>query len=261
MALKTFSFIFGAAAVAAVAGAQVSFTGLALTEDFNSLASATSPFSATVGTQAAIPGLSTWRGAKIAGSGATAMPWVTDDGTSNTGGLRNSGATSASDRALGSLGSGSNTPAFGVEIVNNAANAIDSFVLTFSGEQYRSSTSIANVLTFAYGFSGGTATSSNFLSSASLTNDATGNVLGQAAVASNGIISPAANLGSYTVTISNINVPVGGSIFFRWQDVDNTGSDASLAIDDLRFTATTVPTPGSAALLALGGLLAVRRRR
>lgn len=262
--IRSTVFVLAAMGLAGAAFGQVSYVGGLHTENFDSITSATSPFSATIGAQAAIPGLATWRGAKIAGTGTGNMPWTTNDGGSSTGGLFDYGVSASTDRALGALASGSNTGAFGVEIVNNGSDAISEFTIVFDGEQYRSSTSATgtpNRLTFAWGVSGGSVLSTDFLSNAGMTADATGDIVGDTPVPANGIMSPPLTLGPYSVTVTGLNVLVGESIFLRWQDFNDQGNDAGLAIDNFGFRAVFVPAPGAAALFGIGALIAARRRR
>lgn len=256
--MKNFAIVALLAATG-TASAQYSFTGANIVENFDSLVGGASPFSPVVGTQAAIPGLGTWSGTKIAGSGTVNMPWNVDNGSLNTGGLYNYGVTANTDRALGAIASGSNTAAFGVSFVNNSGAAITEFTLVFNGEQYRSSTSTQNVLTFAWATSTTVGvTDANFLSSPALTANVAGDIVGQPPVASNGILVPPV-ITSYSVTISNLNVLPGEKIYVRWSDFNDIGNDAGLAIDDLTFSA--IPTPGATALLGLAGIAALRRRR
>ncbi|MFZ2875698.1 MAG: hypothetical protein WAZ94_14580 [Phycisphaerales bacterium] len=249
-----------AVGVCAPAMATIVYSGGTISENFDTLpiANVTGVFSATIGTQAAIPGLTTWSGAKIAGSGGTATNFVANDGTSNSGAMFSMGLAGNGERALGALASGSNTFAFGVDFVNGTAGVLTDVTISFTKEQWRSSTATTNVLSFAYGLSGGTITGANFLSDASLTAEANLNVQGDAFVTSNGALNPPSTaLVSYTIT--GLNWQPGDSLFIRWSDFNDTGNDAMLGIDDFGFTAT--PAPGAVALLGLGGLVMSRRRR
>ena len=239
---------------------------LTVTEDFNGLISTgTTTYGPNVGDQVAIAGTG-FAGSKVAGNATTNLALRADAGTSNAGSLYSYGATSSTERALGTLASGSVTPAFGAVIVNNSGFDLVSFALTVDREQWRSSTSSVNTITFAYGVSGGAITAANFLTSTALTNLATFDLVGAAPVTTNGALDGNANAITLVGTIP-VSLAQGQSLFIRWTDVDNTGSDAGLAIDNLRLVGVVraVPEPGSLALLGLGlgaaVALRVRRRR
>jgi hypothetical protein len=248
--------------LAAPAWASISLNSLSpVTENFDSMpSSGTTALNATVGTHNPIPGLTTWEGTKTSGTGTT-LSFVADDGTNNSGRLASLGTTGSGERALGELASGSTITAFGVEIINNTGGTLTGVNLAGFREQWRSSTSSSgtpNTLTFGYAVSGGSATSTNYLTDATLTGFASLDLVGEAPVASNGATDGntlrAAVSGSLPVSIPN-----GGSLFIRWTDVNDQGNDAALGLDDL--TITPVPEPASLALLVLGGVAALRRRR
>jgi hypothetical protein len=73
----------------------------------------------------------------------------------------------------------------------------------------------------------------------------------------------AANQAARSFTFAGINLAVGSSLYLRWQDFNDVGNDAGLAIDNMTISATAVPEPTSAGLLALAGVtgMAFRRRR
>lgn len=260
--MKTFALVVAAlAGSASTSLGALSFTGPALSENFDGLpaANVAGAFSATIGVQNAVPSLPEWFATKIAGTGTAATALTANDGASNSGAMFSyAAAASPADRALGTLASGSNTFAFGTEIVNNTGGVLTDVTITFDREQYRSSTTTQNVLNFAYALSGGAVTSSNYLSDAGATAFASGNVVGDPAVAANGALVPPTTA-AVSFTISGLSWAPGQSLFIRWSDFNDVGNDAGLAIDNFTFNA--VPTPGSLALLGLGGLVASRRRR
>ncbi|ODU51419.1 hypothetical protein ABT09_03900 [bacterium SCN 57-13] len=55
----------------------------------------------------------------------------------------------------------------------------------------------------------------------------------------------------------------GSSLWIKWTDLNDSGNDHALAIDDVTFTsrANPVPEPASMAALGLGALGLIRRRR
>jgi MYXO-CTERM domain-containing protein len=213
-----------------------------------------------VGNQGAIPNLAGWQAARVAGTASTAMNLLIDNnGSGNTGGVYSDGVSaSAADRSLGALASNALTPAFGLVLVNTEAHSQDSITITFTGEQWRlaNNGAVANTLTFAYGFGGGSITSSNFLSSAGMTSDARGNVVSGVATASPFNVYSSTSI---SFTISGVNWTPGQELYIRWQLPKMSGAGANLAIDD--FSLTAVPAPGAMALLGVAGLLGSRRRR
>ena len=260
--MKNINTILAVGAVAAACGAAEA--ALVYTQDFNSLGitnGQASTGTGAVGSQGAIPNLSGGQAARVAGSSSATMNLLIDNGgTSNTGGVYSAGSTNtAVDRSLGALASSGITPAFGLVLVNTEAHAQDSITITFTGEQWRLANgtgAVANTLTFAYGFGGGSVTSSNFLSNAGMTADSRGNVVSGVATAAPFNVYAATSI---SFTITGVVWNPGQELFIRWQLPKVAGSGANLAIDDLTINA--VPAPGAMALLGVAGLLGARRRR
>ncbi|MBE2180363.1 MAG: hypothetical protein IAE97_07815 [Chthoniobacterales bacterium] len=191
--------------------------------------------------------LTGWFATKITGSAGT-TGLVAGDGSSTSGALYNFGTTADTNRSLGAQSSGSITPAFGALIYNDTGETLNSVWINFTGKFWRSSTSATNVLVFGYGKVDGTnVNTGNFLTSSNGVSPlAAANVVGPAPVATNGPLD--GNNITNQILISNVAIPVqlapGETMFVRWQDFDNAGSDAGLAIDDLNLTASTnAPAP------------------
>jgi hypothetical protein len=161
-------------------------------------------------------------------------------GSSNAGALYSFG-TAAGDRALGSVASGSTgTILYGVQITNTTGATITQLNVQYTGEQWRNGgNTTAHKLDFAYqinatGINTGTWTDVNAL-------DFTGPIATSTASALDG--NAAANRTMINADITGLNLLNGQSIWLRWQDVDDSGSDHGLAIDDL--TVTTVGASGT----------------
>lgn len=54
-----------------------------------------------------------------------------------------------------------------------------------------------------------------------------------------------------SATITGVNWAPGETLFIRWNDFDDVGTDAGIAIDNLTMIAT-VPEPSCGLLLGLG---------
>lgn len=225
----------------------VSLTTSPYTQSFDGLG--TSAYegvgSLTVGTQTSLgalagTALNGWYITKIAGTGTEDTSISPDDGTLISGSVYNYGAVGAADRALGLLASGSNTMSMGALITNNTGAALTNLNLSMTAEFWRSSTLNQNTLTFGYGKVTGAITQTNFLSvnNASVLPLTALNIVGPAAVSSNGPIN--GNASGSQVQFNNISLPIalapGETAFIRWQDVNDGGNDAGLAIDNLTIT-------------------------
>lgn len=260
------------AAVAALAGvAAVANASLVVTQNFDGLGTATItgviPTANVTSALAVISGGGqTWAGLRTGGNASTQNINV-DNGSSATGQLFSYGATGNSDRALGSVASSSNIPAFGVAILNTTTDVLTEFTASFSAEEYRRaipSTStgsvLQNVLAFSYGVTASSILPTDFLNNAGMTANTSGNIVGTTPLAfGGGSQVQYSDLGTVTVTVTGLSVAPGEYFFLRWVDANETGNDAGLAIDNFTFTA--IPTPGSIALMSLAGLVAGRRRR
>ena len=141
---------------------------------------------------------------------------------------------------------------------------ISSLTFAYDGEQWRAGTAASDILNFQYSLdatqvNNGSWTDINSLDFAALV--LSGNT------ALNGNL--AANRASLTGTAAGLAIAPGQRFGFRWVDVDVTGSDHGLAVDNFRLSATlaqtaAVPEPGTWAMMILGfGVVgaSLRRRR
>lgn len=193
------------------------------------------------------------------------------DGSSNQGAFYSFGTNGNTDRAFGGTASGGayfgspgqNTLAghWAVAFTNNTGAALDSFTVSFDGEQWRNGgNTTAQSVIFEYGtgstFSGvstWTAGGAGF-NFTSLVNTAT-----VAALNGNLAANRTAGLGG-TVSLSVAN---GSKLWLRWREFNDSGNDHGMGIDNFSFSATAVPEPTSMVLVGLMGAagIAVRARR
>lgn len=222
---------------------QISYTTVGGTyfQDFDTLASTGTTISWTDNST-----LLGWYAAKQTPSGPLAT-YVVGDGSSNSGQVYSFGTTGSSDRALGSVGSG--TPVtiyYGMQLVNNTGITLSAFSLSYTGEQWRAtgltgSAAVVNTLSFSYST---TATSISATSGYNATNtldfkapDAgspPGWTGADAAVNGNDPMFQRAI--SSTVSILGGWAP-GASLWLRWTDINDAGNDQGLGIDNLSFSA------------------------
>ncbi|NBU73272.1 MAG: hypothetical protein EBS53_17840, partial [Bacteroidetes bacterium] len=193
--------------------------------------------------------LNGWYGAKIAGNNTSAADFLVSDGTTNAGTLYNFGAVGGTNRALGAIANSGNTMAFGALITNTTGGTITNVKVSFTAEFWRNaipstSTSSAetNVLVFGYGKIDGTSnTVTNFLIASNALGQTNLNITGPAPLAFGTTpVNLDGNSTNNQVAFSSVSLGLvllaGETAFLRWQDKDNTGNDAGLAIDDFVLT-------------------------
>lgn len=233
------SLLLAAALSAAVgAQAQVSITtlGTPSTQSFDTLPASGS---ATWANNSTIPG---WFHART-GTGTTL---VANDGSSNAGNLYSYGTGTATDRALGSLGSGNaaiGSMFWGVRLQNNTGATITSLSISYTGEQWRNSAAAAQTIAFSYlvGTPAVTGSLAEFQSAgvAVPSLDFTSPITGGTAGALNGNL--AANRVAISFNIASLSIPNGTEVMLRWSDPDHIGADHGLSIDDFSVTASGAP--------------------
>lgn len=174
------------------------------------------------------------------------------DGGSNTGAMYSFGSAGSGERALGSLGSNNASGWIALSVSNDTGGALTAFTLTYDGEQWRNGNASAQLMPVEYGYG------STFAGVATWTAlgagfDVTSPVIGGSAGAVNGNTAGlSSGLGGTVAT----NWASGSTLWVRWTEVNDAGSDHALAIDNVALTVTAVPEPGTVALF-LAGLAAV----
>lgn len=244
-----------AASASAQAAVSVNSTSFTYSQSFDTLAATGST---------AFINESTLIGWSLFRTAGTSLAVTAGTGSSNAGGFYSFGAANAGERALGSVASGSTgTLNYAFALTNNSGSALNSFTLGYDGEQWRNGGVAAqHALTVQYGFGSSYASVSSWVS-AGTAFDFTSVVGSTTSAAVDGnVAGRVAGLGGTIAT----NWAVGDTLWVRWTDVDNTGGDHGLAIDNVSFsvTAAAVPEPTSYALLLAGlgavGFIARRRR-
>lgn len=226
------------------ASAQISISSLpggSYTQDFDSLSSSGTTNAWLDNTT--LPG---WYAATNTSSGV-ALKYSASAGTSTTGMMYSygtNGVNPATDRALGSLASGTaNKLAYGVRFANDTGSDISSITITCTGEQWRNSgVSAAQTLAFSCRVSASPITSPDPADTVSWTPftalDFNTPTIGGTVGALDG--NAAANRQVFSsILLTGVAVPAGSEIFLRWRDIDDSGTDHAVAIDDLTVSFST----------------------
>lgn len=223
------------------ASAQIAITGSSLTysQDFDMLSMDTSEKSDLLPAG--------WVLAESGTGSANDGKYKVGNGSTNNGDTYSFGANGSSDRALGSIASGSLKPIFGASFINNTGGDITGFTISYSGEQWRLGRDSIHrdSLIFQYsttaagvGDAGTTdtwVTDTSLMLNSIIISGTVGMLDGNAP--SNSVFKTG------TVTFST-PVADGATFVIRWKDWDIKGADDGLAIDDLtiNFMADSVGT-------------------
>ena len=185
------------------------------TENFNSLAS--SGISSTLPT-----------GIYLDESGSNAnSTYGVSTGSSSAGNTYSFG--SDSDRALGGVASNSLQTSFGAKIRNSTGTTLNSIVISYTGESWRiGSSSRTDQLNFQY------STDATSLDDGTWTDFDNLDYVNTGQATGSGSIQHTASLND---TLTNLGIADNGTFWIRWNDLNASGADDGMAVDDLSITA------------------------
>ena len=144
------------------------------------------------------------------------------------------GAAASAERALGGLRSGTLIPVFGAFFTNNTGTTLTSLTLSYTGEQWRLGTAArTDRLDFQYSLNATSLATGTWVDVDAL-DFTTPNTVTTGAKDGN----LTANQIAITSTITGLSIPNGATFYIRWNDVDASGADDGLAIDDFTVAAT-----------------------
>jgi len=225
----------------------LAFNGPSYSQNFDTLAS-----SGTTATWANGTTLEGWYLFRQPAPGTAITAYAIGTGSGNGGSFYSFGATSAADRALGDVGSGgayfgslatTDVPVGWIAFaaVNKTGAALSSVTLDFDGEQWRNGgNTSAHAMALEYGLGGDDFAAITWTSApASFT--WTSPVVGSTAGAVDGNAAGLVDLVGGTLTGLTWNVDQ--TLWLRWVEVNNTGSDHGLAIDNFALSVPAA-TPG-----------------
>jgi len=200
-------------------------TGAAYTQNFDTLSN-------TAGSTTNNLTITGWFMTESGGGARDNEQYAVDTGASTTGDTISFGAAAATDRALGGLRSGTLIPIFGACFTNNTGTTIGSANVAYTGEEWRLGTAgRTDQINFEY------STNATDLVTGTWTNVAALNFVTPDTVttgAKNG--NAATSQTALSSSISSLSIANGATFWIRWIDIDASGADDGLAVDDFSLT-------------------------
>ncbi len=160
-------------------------------------------------------------------------------GSSTTGDTYSFGSVAApTDRALGGLRTGSLAPTIGAFYKNNTGSTVNALQISYTGEEWRlGNAARTDRLDFQY------STDATSLTTGTWTDvDALDFTTPDTATTGLKDGNSAGDRTAITSTITGISIASGATFWIRWTDLDASGSDDGLAVDDFSLTALNQPT-------------------
>ncbi len=162
------------------------------------------------------------------------------DGSANNGALYSFGEGTNAERSIGSIGSGSATPSFGVKLVNNTGSSITKISLSFLTENWRLGQEPKRRIdstVFSYNVGAGSITDATGwvnVSELNLVTPDTSTVVPTSGGKVDGNVAP--NRKVVTGFIDGLAIADGATFWLRWTEINVSGSDDGLALDSLTVT-------------------------
>ena len=229
--MKKIALLLTTLVAVTAARAQINITSANFTysQDFNSLdASATNSSNLPTG----------WAIKETGTSASANNMYRSGYGSSNAGDVYSFGDSASTDRALGSIASGTNATSFGAKFMNTSTDTVKKFVISHRLEQWRVGDTINKPDTTYFYYSTiadsvGDTVAANWTEIPGLMLNSLVTV--STSTAGNALAgNTAGNFGtkadSFAVTVSP-----GQHLIIKWVDKNCTGSDDGLAIDDVNI--------------------------
>lgn len=199
--------------------------GSAATQNFDTLSNT----AGSTTNNLTIPG---WFMTETGGGARDNEQYAVDTGASTTGDTYSYGAAAATDRALGMLRSGTLIGNYGACFTNNTGATVTSLAIAFTGEEWRFGTvGRADQMTFEYSTTATSLITGTWTGVAALTFTSPNTT---AVGALNG--NAAGNRTALSTNIGSLSIANGATFWIRWVDIDVTGADDGLAVDDFSLT-------------------------
>ncbi len=218
--------------------------GCTASENFDTL-------SATAGSTTNALGVPGWAMTEAGGGARDNEQYAVDTGGSTTGDTYSYGSAGSSDRALGSLRSGTLISSYGACYVNNTGAPLTTLGVAYAAEQWRVGV-LGRLDQVAFEYS----TDATSLATGVWTNVTGLGFITPDIAARNGqgvVGSRDGNASAMRLAvegdISGLSIAEGATVWIRWSDLDAQSSDDGMAIDDVVVTAG--PNGGSQPVLSI----------
>lgn len=189
----------------------------------------------------------TWtNNATIPGWFSTESTYRAGFGFDTVGALYSFGSTGdfASDRALGTLPSnGTGDIIFGVQFVNNTGTTLTSFILDWTGEQWRNGGGSFQTLVAQFSFDATSLTTGTWTHMTQFVSPKTGGMIPTDLDGNH-----PDNSDPLGTNVSSISWAAGTPLWIRWFDNNDSGADHGLAADEVIFIAAPDPSIRTATL-------------
>ncbi len=186
------------------------------------------------------------------GGSNTNAGFATSTGSSTGSNSYSLGSIGSTERALGTLASGSGVYAVGLILTNNTGVPLNQCTVSFTCEQWRKGGS-GNKNTWSFQYKTGSFTRIDQTGTSDTTALDMGSVIHTTSAATlNGNLPENRRIVSFT--LQNIHWKNGEQLLLRWDDADETGSDDACGIDNFSFSANQVITLPTANNLAATGI-------
>src|ERR1044071_115450 len=201
---------------------------VAYTQNFDTLASS--------GTSSSVP-----TGWDFSESGPNAnTPSTAGPGSGNAGDTYSFGASASSERAFGQLRSGSLISTLGGSFTNNTGWTLTSLDVAYIGEQWLlGATGRNDRMDFQYSTNATSLTTGTWTAVTAL------NFTGPVSAGTVGLLdgNAAANRVAVSSTVTGLSIANGATFWIRWTDLDASGADDGLAVDNFSLTPHGVVQP------------------
>ncbi len=200
-----------------------------------------------------------WNGLRLSGSGTAGavLTPIETDGNANSGAVYSVGTTT--ERALGTLASGSTVPVFGASFMNNTGGMLNQISVSAVAEQWKTGKSATDNESIIFEYS---------LDATSL-DDPDATWTAEAGLNLNEILTSMtdniavdgnaeANRIPFSAQLSSLNWAEGTTLWIRWKDTNDDSNDGMYAVDDVKIefeSNSTAPAIFAPSTLNLGEVL------